>query len=83
MVQTVPKTDKSSEPMPESLLYIPGFVVFGTATPERFRRALTVDMIEGGLASRCIILESDERRRGQKAREVDEMSDDILERATY
>jgi hypothetical protein len=61
----------------------PGLVVFGTATPERFRRALTMDMIEGGLASRCIILESDERRRGQKAREVDEIPDDILERATY
>jgi hypothetical protein len=61
----------------------PGLVVFGTATPERFRRALTIDMIEGGLASRCIIVESDDRSRGQKAREVDEMSDDILERATY
>jgi hypothetical protein len=47
----------------------PGLVIFGTATPERFRRALTVDMIEGGLASRCIIVESDECRRGQKARE--------------
>jgi hypothetical protein len=42
-----------------------------------------MDMIEGELASRCIIIESDERRQGQKAREVDEMSDDILEHATY
>ncbi|HBT78533.1 MAG TPA: hypothetical protein DEB39_16795 [Planctomycetaceae bacterium] len=61
----------------------PGLVIFGTATPERFRRALTVDMIEGGLASRCIVVESEERSRGQKAREVDEMSDDILEAASY
>jgi hypothetical protein len=61
----------------------PGLVVFGTATPERFRRALTVDMIEGGLASRCIVVESDLRHRGQKSREVDEMPDDILDVAQY
>jgi hypothetical protein len=57
----------------------PGLVIFGTATPERFRRALTVDMIEGGLASRCIVVESNQRYRGQKSKEVDEMPESILE----
>jgi hypothetical protein len=57
----------------------PGLVIFGTATPERFKRALTIDMIEGGLASRCIVVESDERKRGQKSKELDEIPENILE----
>jgi Bifunctional DNA primase/polymerase, N-terminal. len=61
----------------------PALVIFGTATPQRFQRALTFDMIEGGLASRCIVVETDDRRRGQKSREVDEMPDDILGVATW
>jgi len=61
----------------------PGLIIFGTATPERFRRALTIDMIEGGLASRCIVVESDERKRGQKSKELDEIPEDILEVANY
>jgi hypothetical protein len=56
----------------------PGLVIFGTATPERFRRALTTDMIEGGLASRCLVVESDERFRGQRSKEIDEIPETIL-----
>jgi hypothetical protein len=61
----------------------PGLVIFGTATPERFRRALNHDMIEGGFVSRCIVVESDERKRGQRSKEPDEISDDVLEIATH
>ena len=61
----------------------PGLIIFGTATPERFRRALTLDMIEGGLASRCIVVESDERCRGQRSKEVEEVPESILETANY
>jgi len=61
----------------------PGLIIFGTATPERFKRALTIDMIEGGLASRCIVVESDERKRGQKSKELDEIPEDILEVANH
>ena len=61
----------------------PGLVIFGTATPERFHRALNVDLIEGGFVSRCIIVSSDIRNRLQPSLELDSISDDILGVAEY
>lgn len=70
-------------PIQSPVVYEPALVLFGTSTPQRFFRSLTLDMIEGGLASRCIIVTGEPRGRGQDRKELSTMPDGIIDIAKY
>ncbi|MGL6196101.1 MAG: hypothetical protein ACRC2T_14895, partial [Thermoguttaceae bacterium] len=77
------KANNTRNYVPPQTVYEPALVLFGTATPERFCRALTIDQIEGGLPGRCIVIEGVNRGYTMHEIELTEMPDDILEIAQH